>query len=424
MKKWLENIRRMGDTEAREVQMSLFREEVRKFAASVGIDKIPDDGRIYVPVRILSKPIATIEEAVRLGRIFNDDSSDKVSDAVEGLSNGKLLMEADQRERANGDEGILSEIGKRISDGKVSTIRSAIDADPVWWARKAKEYLHIPDVLDEKWFKGSGDDIVFRPEGKDKFILALIGAHFKDTASAALLEGTNAEDSLVRAIGTATALRSYPDRDLTEKITEAVAAAAKTRRFRESGDNPIPAWNHVYANDVFSGFGLSKPEEPSRVTQALYVALLDSKTTRLNNALKEIISGKPGMDVLFAPKVEGEELHSAADYFNAAFKPELEKIAKSEGKSYQPVTQEEFDAALQNRPFVPREQEELAEKPEVEPPIPKRVDHGSPSVFEGLPNTDGLGAHYTGDRDLAVKFSENKGSLVSGELTKRSIHCA
>ena len=98
MKKWLENIRRMGDTEAREVQMSLFREEVRKFAASVGIDKIPDDGRIYVPVRILSKPIATIEEAVRLGRIFNDDSSDKVSDAVEGLSNGKLLMEADQRE--------------------------------------------------------------------------------------------------------------------------------------------------------------------------------------------------------------------------------------------------------------------------------------------------------------------------------------
>ena len=67
-------------------------------------------------------------------------------------------------------------------------IRSAIDADPVWWARKAKEYLHIPDVLDEKWFKGSGDDIVFRPEGKDKFILALIGAHFKDTASAALFE--------------------------------------------------------------------------------------------------------------------------------------------------------------------------------------------------------------------------------------------
>ena len=167
-------------------------------------------------------------------------------------------------------------------------------------------------------------------------------------------------------------MRSYPDRDLTEKITEAVAAAAKTRRYRESGDNPIPAWNHVYANDVFSGFGLSKPEEPSRVTQALYVALLDSKTTRLNNALKEIIPGKPGMDVLFAPKVEGEELHSAADYFNAAFKPELEKIAKSEGKSYQPVTQEEFDAALQNRPFVPREQEELAEKPEVEPAgIPK-----------------------------------------------------
>lgn len=363
LKKWLENISRISDPEVRDVQMALFNESVRRFAASVGIDRVPDDGRIYIPVRILDKPIETIEEAARLGRIFNDPSSDQVTEDMTALSNGKLLMEADARERQGGEPGILSEIGNRLAGNEVSTVRAAINDSPQWFAQKARQYFHIADTEENAWFSGTGEEAVLTDTGKDRFILALVATHLPDVQAVRALINTDAESSLTRAIGTVTALRAYPDRDLTEKVTEAVAAAAKTKRFRQDGNKPIPAWNRVYANGTFSGFGLDKPKEPSRISQAIYLALLDSKTTRLNSALKDMIAGEPGMGMLFAPAVEGKELHSAADYFNVAFRPELQKIAESQGrKSFSPVTQDEFEAALENRDWIPPEDRKVVEE--------------------------------------------------------------
>ncbi len=363
--KYIENISRIADPDKREAAITLFKDRVRKFASRVGIDRVPEDDRFYTVARELDKPIETMEEAARIGRLFNDRSSAQVSENVEALSNGKLLSEADARERSDGKDGILRDIAKRIAGNDISSVRSAIDDDPYWFAKVAKDYFHVPSTENAAWFDSVGEDATLNKAGKDKFIYALIGSHISDVNSVRLISGTDAESSLTKAIGTVTALRAYPDRDLTEKVTEAVAAAAKTRRFRSERYKPIAAWNLVYTNDTFNGFGVDKPAEPSRVTQAIYVALLDSKTTRLNGALKDMIAGEPGMEMLFASKVEGQELHTPADYFNVAFRSELEKIAKSHGKSFDLVTQTEFEAALQNRDLADEERIE-EKKPQAE----------------------------------------------------------
>lgn len=373
--KYLENVRRQGGENA-EVGVALFRDAMRNFARTVGIDGFPADDDDYVVVRILDNPIRTNEEAVKLGSLFNDPTSSQVDEAVEAVTHGTYLKEADVRERDAGQPGILTEIGKAIAGDGVSTVRQAIDSNPFWFAQVAKDYFHIPDTQNSGWFENTDGGRVLSLSGKDKFELALLSTHIPNAEAVEKIKNTAPAAALAKSIGTITALKGFPDRDLSGKVSEAVQAVVETAPHRaysstgEPGDKPGVAWSKAYQIQNLAGIGAETPPEPDIVVRAIYQALLDRKTTRLNAALKDVIGGqKVGMDFLIAPEVDGKQLETPAELFNAAFEPELKEIAKQEQRAKWEVTQDELDAALRNEPYVEQERKDQETKPEERPVI-------------------------------------------------------
>lgn len=359
--RYLENLKRQG--EDGEVALAMFHDGIRNFARRVGIENYPEGiGDNYIVVRILDKPIETNAAAISLGELFNSKTSREVSDGIQAVTHGKYLKEADSRESLNGEEGILTQIAKALAGEHLATVRAAIDEKPVWFAQIVKEYLHISDSETAKWFENSNKGPVLTDDGKKKFELALIATHIPNVEAVSRIANTRPAIALGNSIGTITALRAYPDRDLTGKISDAVNSLLLTARFREDGEKPGAAWNHTYANGGLAGFGFDAPPEPDMVVRAIYQALLDPKTRRLNTALKDLIAGQqPEMGVLFAPEVNGKQLLAPVDYFNAAFAPELKEIARQQGEKPRELTQTDFDAALNNQATQKQQKEVIGE---------------------------------------------------------------
>jgi hypothetical protein len=347
MRRHLENLAAIGDPEEREASQYGFRAAMRKLAEEHGITNYPDDGKEYVVVRMLDKPIADTREAADLGRLFNKPVSVQITKSARGVSFAKSL-----------DKPILEEIARRVEayDG----LLPAMQADPEFFRSIVTDKFGIEPVEFADWF----DDVPGRGlilNDQSQFEKTMLGAVIKDTAILNRIEGKTPYRALVRALGYMVKMGALPHRDIVGKITEAAQAAAETILTDPGASFSNDRWLATYHPDQaqFLGMETDTPPEPDRVVEALWRALhaSDAAVPRVFNDRLKSFLGDESSKALNMFSAEREETPSEA--FNRAFKRELTEVKFSRKDAQEGIGPEEYDQSLKNREMSDAERDEF-----------------------------------------------------------------
>lgn len=312
-----------GDREA----MADLVNQVKAFASQHGM-AYPDDGKLYIPVRMMDERIGTIERATQLGKLFNEGASSKVDNMAMAIANGRLLYEAQSREQGGGHVGVLETIANRFNDAE--TPREAMQEDPQYFVHVVKDYLHVGPETAADWFiKDRNHNWVLSGNGKENLELALLSTVIKNPTALEALKNGAAYPALLKAIGPLSRLRAIPEKDITPIIEEAVSAAADTERKKVDQDTPEERWNKAYLiQDMFSD--APPPPEPQRMVEAIWRAMHDRKPTRLKMALNDYLVGEGRQRGMFGEEEAADK--TPAELFNEAFEPELKEVRDARRK--------------------------------------------------------------------------------------------
>ena len=94
----LKVINEISDPELKAIHFESLKSRMAALAKENGIGVYPDDGQFYADVRVMDEPIKTLEEANKLGLLFNESEADNISDAQKGLVYGRSLNEETVRQ--------------------------------------------------------------------------------------------------------------------------------------------------------------------------------------------------------------------------------------------------------------------------------------------------------------------------------------
>jgi hypothetical protein len=334
MKRHIQNIDALGDSEQRIAEHLGFKAAMRKLAEEVGISRYPDDGLDYAVVRMLDKPIETTREAAELGRLFNKSVGVQISRSAKGISYAKSFAEPQ-----------LEDIGRRVeaNDGLIS----AMESDPDFFRSIVTDTFQVVPEEYADWFrtKENGDQVL-SDQGRDQFIKSLLGRVIADTTVLNRIEGRPPYKALERAFGYVLKMKALPDRDISDKIDEAMKAAADTQGVDTAKHSSRDAWKATYTPEQteFVGMESEVPPEPDRMVETLWRAT-NAGPRVLNDRLKSFI----GEETSKGGWIFGEHYETPVEAFNRAFSKELKEVAHSRGDKNQDLTQADYDAALQNR---------------------------------------------------------------------------
>jgi hypothetical protein len=344
MRRHVQNLESISDAEEREAHVSGFRSGMRALAEKSGISSYPNDGKTYVVVRMMDKPIETTREAAELGRLFNKSVSEQITKSALGVSYAKSF-----------DDAVLNDIGRKIEqhDGLVP----AMQADPEYFRDIVLHRFGIDSTEYADWFDDDpGKGQVLNAQGRDQFVKALLGTAVKDTSILNRIEGTTPYRALERGLSYVLKLKTLPDLDITPKIVEALTASAETKDTDKALSGSNDRWHATYRPDqqVLTGMELNLPPEPDRMTEALWRAMHKGPRT-LNDRLKTYIGDSTSSSKLFT-----EGLETPAEAFDRAFIREMTEVAHSRGDKEKTITQDEFEHALKGRELSDVEREEAA----------------------------------------------------------------
>jgi hypothetical protein len=351
----------IADPEERAVAVEGLKSGMRKLAKDSGIGHYPEDGQLYIVVRMMDEPIKTLEEATKLGLLFNESEADNISDSQKGLVYGRSF-----------DQDLINKIGRMVEESE-GGLPAAMRKNPFFFAQLAADKFDIPTSQQSAWFAKDeeGNDIL-TDQGQRLFQRAMNGYVIEDPDLLSGIENEVAYKAFTNAIGYVARLKVFPELDLTEKIKEALQAARLTAK-------AIPdvitkdVWDTVYQPNQIDLATMERelPAEPDRVTESLWRALhaSDSASPRtFSDRMKRWISDEETQNSMF-PTTKSA-LEKPSEKFNRVFASELKEVALRRNRGTDKrgttdgwmLTQNDYDAALRGQDLS---DEERHEKPEV-----------------------------------------------------------
>jgi len=135
---------------------------------------------------------------------------------------------------------------------------------------------------------------------------------------------------------------------------EALQAAKETVDANLDRTESRDPWDAVYNPSMgFLGdMGENPPPEPDRITEVLYRALNASKAANpriFADRMRNFLEGEQAQVGLYGG-VEGANEETAAERFSRVFSTELRDVDFRRKLGSKPISDEEFKAALENRP--------------------------------------------------------------------------
>jgi hypothetical protein len=364
----LKVINEISDPELKAIHLESLKSRMAALAKENGIGVYPDDGQFYADVRVMDEPIKTLEEANKLGLLFNESEADNISDAQKGLVYGRSL-----------DQDAVDKIGRLVEESE-GGLNAAMRGNPLQFAEIAAARFDIPTSQSSLWFMKDklGNDILTE-EGERLFRKALVGYAIKDPDLLSGIEGETAGRAFENAIGYMSRLKVFPDFDITEPITEALRSAKLTVNVDRDLSATRDRWDAVYSPSQINIVGMEQelPPEPSRMVEALWRALHASDAANpraFGDRMKRWISDEDTQVGMFESADKPPE--PPIDRFNRVFSKELRETAfrrnkgtdKAKTDSGWMLSQAEYDAALQGRDVA--DEERVEEKPlEDEPSV-------------------------------------------------------
>ena len=356
LRRYIENLLAISDPKEKEAAINGLKAAMRKLAQDSDISEYPDDGKFYVVVRMMDKPIETTREAADLGRLFNKTVGVKINKTALGISYSKSL-----------DDAVMTEIGRLVdaNDG----LAAAIQANPEYFRDIVVNRFGVDPTEDADWFvEVDGKGKILHEEGRNQLSKALMGKIFKDNTvlTRLLTKNPTPYRAAERAMAYILKMQAMPDRNIVGKIQEAMNAAAETSTTDPALSASRDLWRATYNPDQVTSNALTVvdfelPPEPDRVVEALWRALhgSDAATPRIfNDRLKAFL----GKESTAGGWIFEEHVETSSEAFNRAFAQELKDVAFSRRDTTRGITQDEFDAALRNRQLSDQERQEALEK--------------------------------------------------------------
>ena len=370
--KHLQVIDEISDPELKAITLESLKSRMAQLAKENGIGHYPDDGQFYIVVRMMDEPIQTMEEATKLGLLFNESEADNISDSQKGLVYGRSL-----------DQDAVNKIGRLVEDSE-GGLNAAMRDNPLVFAEIVASRFDVPTSQQSLWFtKDKMGNDVLTEEGEKLFRKALVGHVIQDPDLLSGIEKETSGRAFENAIGYMSRLKVFPEFDLTEPIKEALQSAKLTVNVDPDLSASRDRWEAVYSPSQTSIIGMEQeiPPEPSRVTESLWRALHSSKAANprtFGDRLKRWISDEDTQAGMF--EVADKPKETPANKFNRVFSSELRDTAYRRNKGTEKdktdsgwmISQAEYDAALQGRDLSDEERAEA--KPEVRPVETKPVE--------------------------------------------------
>jgi hypothetical protein len=306
-----------------------------------------------------------MEEATKLGLLFNESEADNISDSQKGLVYSRSF-----------DQDVINKIGRMV-EGSEGGMNAAMRDNPLFFAEVVASRFDIPVSQASAWFvKDKMGNDVLTEEGERLFRRAMNGYVIQDPDLLAGVENEVAYRAFENAIGYISRLKAFPELDLTGKIKESLEAARLTgsvnRDLAASGD----PWDAVYQPSQIDLAGMEEepPPEPDRMTETLWRSLNASKVAAprvFSDRMKRWISDEDTQAGMFDSTEKA--LEKPVDKFNRVFAPELKQVALRRNKGTPRegtpdgwmLSQTEYDAAMQGREVS--DEERVEEKPEATP---------------------------------------------------------
>ena len=336
--KHLQILNEIGDAEEREARLLGLRSAMRKLAQESGIGRYPDDGTFYADVRMLDEPIETEAKASELGLFFNTSEADAINEGAKGIVYGRTL-----------DDDVLKSVG-RIAEASEGGLEAAMREDPTFFAQLVNDKFGIPDSQRSDWFTEDrlGNPILTET-GARLFRRAVKGYVIKDVSVLDRIEGSIPDRAFERGLGYIVQLKSFPELDLSGKITEALQAAGLTLNADPGLSNSGDRWLATYHPDQIQLLGMETelPPEPDRVVETLWRALHASTAASprtFSDRLKNLLADETIQGGMFG---DGKK-ETPIEKFNRIFNKELGEVQHSRGDKTRGISPEEYEAALNN----------------------------------------------------------------------------
>lgn len=359
--KHLEVLSHIADVEERDVALESLRGRIGQSANDFGLPPYPDDGVFYIPGRIMDNPISTLEEATKLGLLFNEDEADHISDAQKGLVYGRSL-----------DQEAINKIGRLVEESE-GGLDAAMRDNPLYFAEVVNARFDVPVSNKSQWFtKDKAGNDILTPDGEKLFRKALVGYVVQDPDLLVGIEDEVAGRAFEKAIGYMARLKVFPELDITGKIKEALDAARLTSRVNPDMSATRDRWEAVYSPSQISLESMEQelPPEPDRMTEALWRSLNASQVAAprvFSDRLKRWMAEEDTQRGMFDSTEKS--LEKPVDKFNRVFSAELKETALRRNRGTERanttsgwmLTQNEYDAALRDEPILEEET-----KPEIQ----------------------------------------------------------
>ena len=405
LRKHLQNLDSIPDLEEREAAKLGMKAAMRQLAEDSGIARYPEDGKFYAVVRMLSDPIRDTRHAAELGRLFNKKIGVEIRKSAKGVSYSKSF-----------DDTVLEDIGRRVEayDGIVP----AMQADPDFFRDIVLHRFEVSPEEFADWFEEQpGKGQVLHDEGRNQFVKALLGTVVKDTSVLNRLEGKTPYRALERALGYVVKMRALPDRDISDKIVEAMRASADTMDTDPALSAAKDKWRATYKPDQqqFLGMETESPPEPDRMVEALWRGLhgSDAAVPRVfNDRLKSFI----GEETSKGGWLLEAQVETPSEAFNRAFSKELREVAYSRGDNQEGLTQEEYDASLKNRELGDIEREESRHPEEKKEVAEKKPELATVVVSKKMERPPAKATPEEKATETLAETKAAKGFVTSGEL--------
>ena len=183
--KHLQVIDAVSDPEQKAIHLESLKSRMRQLAKDNGIGHYPEDGQFYIVVRMMDEPIKTMEEATKLGLLFNESEADNISDAQKGLVYGRSL-----------DQETVNKIGRMVEDSN-GGLNAAMRANAHEFAQIVAANFDVPTSQNSLWFTKNelGDDVLTE-EGERLFRKALVGHVVEDPDLLSGIEGETCGQSI------------------------------------------------------------------------------------------------------------------------------------------------------------------------------------------------------------------------------------
>ena len=404
--KHLQVLDEIADPEEKAAAIEGLKSRMRQLAKENGIGHYPEDGQFYIVVRMMDDPITSMEEATKLGLLFNESEADNISESQKGLVYGRSL-----------DDETVNKIGRMVEESE-GGLNAAMRDNAQDFAQIVAAKFDVPTSQNSLWFTKDrlGNDVLTE-EGERLFRKALVGYVVQDPDLLSGIEGEVAGRAFENAIGYMSRLKVFPEFDLTGPIKEALQSAKLTVGVNPELSADRDRWEAVYNPSQISIVGMEQetPPEPSRVVESLWRALhgFQAAAPRVfGDRLKNWISDEDTQRGMF--DTTEKALEKPVDKFNRVFGKELRETAYRRNKGTERaktdqnwmLSQADYDAALQGRDVA--DEERVEEKKPVIEAVPVETPKFGPPPKAASPEV-------VADRKLAADKTE-QGYVSSQQL--------